>query len=74
MRDYRSSTRDSIHRYQERIRAQGLRQIQVRVPDLRSPAFAAECRRQSLLVAGNPVEEAIMDKLEALQDTNSWCS
>jgi hypothetical protein len=56
------------------MRAKGLRQIQLWVPDTRSPTFAAECRRQSLLVAGDPAEEVIMDDLEALQDIDGWRS
>jgi hypothetical protein len=49
-----------------------LRQIQLWVPDTRSPAFVAECRRQSLLVAADPAEELIMAELETLQDTEGW--
>jgi hypothetical protein len=33
------------------LRAQGLRPIQIWVPDVRSPAFVNEARRQSLAVA-----------------------
>jgi hypothetical protein len=72
MRSSRARTHDHVRRYRERMRAKGLRQIQLWVPDTRSAAFAAECRRQSLLVAGDPAEEAIMDELEALQDTEGW--
>ena len=72
MRSDRASTHDNVRRYRERMRAKGLRQIQLWVPDTRSPAFAAECRRQSLLVAGDPAEQAIMDELEALQDVEGW--
>lgn len=74
MRSSRSNTHDNVRRYRERMRAKGLRQIQLWVPDTRSPAFAAECRRQSLLVAGDPAEQAIMDELEALQDSEGWRS
>jgi hypothetical protein len=63
---------ENVRRYRERMRAKGLRQIQLWVPDTRSPAFAAECRRQSLLVAGDPAEQALMDELEALQDVEGW--
>jgi Protein of unknown function (DUF3018) len=70
----RASTHDNVRRYRERMRAKGLRQIQLWVPDTRSPAFAAECRRQSLLVAGDPAEEQLMDELETLQDTEAWRS
>jgi hypothetical protein len=34
-------------RYRERMRAAGLRPVQIWVPDTRSPDFAAECRRQA---------------------------
>ncbi|MFI4965009.1 MAG: antitoxin MazE family protein [Caulobacterales bacterium] len=37
--------------YRERMRSQGLRRIDVWVPDVRSPEFAAEARRQSALTA-----------------------
>jgi hypothetical protein len=70
----RARTHDTVRRYRERMRAKGLRQIQLWVPDTRSPAFAAECRRQSLLVAGDPAEELVMDELETLQDTEAWHS
>ncbi|MGH6919804.1 MAG: antitoxin MazE family protein [Geminicoccaceae bacterium] len=68
----RTNTHDNDRRYRERMRAKGLRQIQLWVPGTRSPAFAAECRRQSLLVAADPAEELIMDELEALQDPEGW--
>ena len=74
MRGSHSSTRDNVRRYRERMRAKGLRQIQLWVPDTRSTVFAAEYRRQSLLVAGDAAEQAIMDELEALQDTQGWRS
>ncbi len=68
-----SATRhEHVRRYRERMRARGFRQIQLWVPDTRSPAFAAECRRQSLMVANDPAEQAIMAELEALQDTDGW--
>ena len=35
-------------------RAQGLKPLRIRVPDTRSPAFAAEAHRQSLAVAASP--------------------
>jgi Antitoxin MazE-like len=48
------SSRDKVRTYRERLRAQGLRPIQIWVPDTRSPEFAAEAQRQSLLVASSP--------------------
>jgi hypothetical protein len=54
------------------MRSLGLRPIQIWVPDTRSPQFAAECRRQSLLIAEHAGEQAIMDFIEAAQDTEGW--
>lgn len=36
----------------ETLRRQGLRPVQIWVPDTRAPGFLEECRRQSKLVAG----------------------
>jgi hypothetical protein len=44
-------SRDKVRAHRERLRAQGLRPIQIWVPDVRSPVFAAEAHRQSLAVA-----------------------
>lgn len=60
----RHLARESAGRYRVRMRAQGLRQIQLWVPDTRSPKFAAECRRQSELVSRTPIG-GIDDFLEA---------
>ncbi|MFO1430151.1 MAG: antitoxin MazE family protein [Candidatus Competibacteraceae bacterium] len=62
----------NIRRYRERMRAMGFRTIQLWVPDTRSPEFAEECRRQSLLIANDPAEQALMEELEALQDDTGW--
>ena len=49
----RRASREKVQAHRDRLRAQGLRPIQVWVPDTRSPAFAAEARRQSQLVAAS---------------------
>lgn len=46
--------RDKERAYRARLRARGLRPIQIWVPDVRSPAFKAEAHRQSLAVASSP--------------------
>jgi hypothetical protein len=42
-----------VQAHRERLRAQGLRPIQIWVPDTRSPKFAAEASRQSRRVASS---------------------
>lgn len=43
---------DKVRAHRNRLRQQGLRPIQIWVPDLRSPAFVEEAHRQSLAVPG----------------------
>jgi hypothetical protein len=40
-----------VQRHRERLRAQGLRPIQIWVPDVRAAGFRAEAHRQSQAVA-----------------------
>ena len=40
-----------VQKHRDALRMAGLRPVQIWVPDTRCPDFAAECRRQSLLVA-----------------------
>jgi hypothetical protein len=48
--------------YRARMRAAGLRPIQIWVPDTRAPEFVETCRRQALAVAANdPGGDEIMD-------------
>ena len=47
------AARDKVTAHRNRLRDQGLRPIQIWVPDVRSPEFAAEAHRQSHAVAKN---------------------
>lgn len=67
----RAATRHKVREHRQRLRAQGMRAIQIWVPDVRSPEFAAEARRQSLLVAQSPEEaelQAFLDSVTELPD------
>jgi len=44
-------SRVKVREHRERLRGQGLRPIQIWVPDVRAPAFRSEAHRQSLAVA-----------------------
>lgn len=47
------SSRQKVREHRARLRLQGLRPIQIWVPDVRAPAFRSEAHRQSLAVAGS---------------------
>lgn len=44
-------SREKVRAHRARLREQGLRPIQIWVPDVRSPSFREEAHRQSLAVA-----------------------
>lgn len=48
-----NSTRMKVQRHRARLRAQGLRPIQIWVPDVRSKSFKSEAHRQSAAVAAS---------------------
>ena len=62
------STKDKVRAHRERLRNQGLRPVQIWVPDVRSKAFAAEARRQSLAVASSPQTSDDQDFIDAVSD------
>jgi hypothetical protein len=53
-----------------RLRLEGLRPIWVWLPDVRSPEFAAEARRQSLAVAKSAHAKEDQEFVEAI--TTPW--
>ena len=62
------SSRAKVRSHRERLRAQGLRPVQIWVPDVRSSAFRAEAHRQSLAVAASlhaAEDQAFVDSISA---------
>lgn len=62
------AVRERVNAYRARMRAQGLRPVQIWVPDVRSSEFAAEAHRQSQLVAAADRTSDDMDFVEAVTD------
>lgn len=66
------STSEKTTKYREKLRAQGLRPIQILVPDTRSKTLAEEVRRQSLRVSRKD-ESELMDELDTTAaQTEDW--
>ena len=62
------SSLDKVRRYRESMRRQGLRPLQIWVPDIRAPGFDAEARRQSRAVAATREDRAVNDFIERVTD------
>jgi hypothetical protein len=57
-------SRAKVREHRQRLREQGLRPIQIWVPDVRSSAFRSEAHRQSAVVAASahtPEDQAFID-------------
>ena len=62
------SSKEKVRAHRERLRKQGLRPIQIWVPDVRSRAFRSEARRQSMLVAQSEQERDDQAFVDAVSD------
>lgn len=71
-----ASTRDRVRAHRERLRRQGLRPVQIWVPDTRSPRFTEEAHRQSLAVAlsahADEEQAAIEGMTDMASDAADW--
>lgn len=66
-------SRVKVREHRERLRAQGLRPIQIWVPDVRATSFRSEAHRQSLAVATSVQageDQAFIDAVSALDFDN----
>jgi Protein of unknown function (DUF3018) len=64
------STRERVRQHRERLRRQGLRPLQIWVPDVRAPEFIAEAHRQSVAIATSEREAADQAFVDAI--SVSW--
>ena len=68
----RVSSRDKVRSHRERMRARGLRPLQIWVPETRTATFRAAAHRQSLAVAQSShaeEDQAFIDAITATDET-----
>ncbi|MDN5797940.1 MAG: antitoxin MazE family protein [Intrasporangium sp.] len=69
-----ANTRERVREHRQRLRAQGLRPVQIWVPDVRAPEFVAEAHRQSAAIAASEYEsddQAFVDAISLDWDTDA---
>jgi len=72
MAEKSNSSRDKVRAHRERLRKQGLRPIQIWVPDVRARSFKAEAHRQAAAVAASEHaadDQTFIDAISDLTDT-----
>jgi hypothetical protein len=63
---------ERVKKHRIALRAAGLRPVQIWVPDTRRSGFAKECRRQSLGLRGDPLEQRTLRWLRDVADADGW--
>lgn len=69
-----TSSATRVQRHRAQLKAQGMRPVQLWVPDTRSAEFAAECRRQSAMLATDPQERETLNWIDQAADTDGWAA
>ena len=66
-----TTSRDKVRAHRARLRKQGLRPVQFWIPDMTSPAFVKEAKRQSLAIANSGYEEDDQKFVDSISVWNS---
>jgi hypothetical protein len=66
------TSRDKVRAHRERLRAQGLKPLQLWVPDVNAPGFASAARRQSRAVAASADESDEQAFVDAISVGVLW--
>jgi hypothetical protein len=63
-----TTSREKVRAHRDRLRQQGLRPLQIWVPDVRSPSFKKQARRQSRAVAKSSHAELDQSFIDAISE------
>ena len=66
------SAKERVRKHRQGLLSEGMRPIQIWVPDTRRAGFAEECRRQSRLLHQDPLERATLEFIGEASDTEGW--
>jgi hypothetical protein len=66
------SSASKVRQHREKLRAQGLRPIQIWVPDLRDPKVIEQIRREARAIAESPQEKEDQAFIDSINDESGW--
>jgi hypothetical protein len=61
------SSREKVRAYRQRMRAKGMRLVQMWLPDTRTPEFAELAHRASVAIANSPTEQEDQAFIDSIQ-------
>ena len=71
-REMKTTTAERVSKHREKLKAAGLRPIQIWVPDTRRKGFADNCRRQSRMLKDDPQEAEVLAWMMDTADYDGW--
>jgi hypothetical protein len=66
------TTAERVRKHRAQLRRDGLRPVQIWVPDTRKKGFAAKARRQCLVLRNDQHEKEVLDYIEKAADLRGW--
>jgi hypothetical protein len=67
-----SAVTDRVRKHREQLRAEGLKPVQIWLPDTRSESFRRKCEQESLSLATDPLEADTLAWIADVADTDGW--
>jgi hypothetical protein len=68
----RAPVTERVRKHREQLRADGLKPVQLWIPDTRSESFRKKCERESLSLAADPLEDDTLVRIAEVADTDGW--
>ena len=68
----RAAVTERVRKHREQLRAEGLKPIQIWIPDTASESFRQKCERESLLLATDSLEAETLSWIAEAADTDGW--
>ena len=68
----RAAVTERVQKHREILRAEGLRPVQIWVPDTRLESFRKQCERESLSLGNDPLEAETLAGIDEVAVTDGW--
>jgi len=63
---------ERVRKHREQLRAEGLKPVQIWIPDTRLASFRQKCERESLSLIADPLEAETLAWIAEVADTDGW--
>jgi hypothetical protein len=67
-----SGVTERVRKHREQLRAEGLKPVQLWIPDTRSASYRRKCEQESLSLAADPLETETLVWIAEVADTDGW--